>query len=189
MCELFSEYFSSVHNNDDCSLSYVDAHIDNCSYCLDKIYVEKKEITYVLLNLDVNKGAGPDGIPPYFIKTCYLELVEPLFIIFNNSLSAGVFLSKWKLANIVPIFKSGDKSLCNNYRLIMPKIAQEQHGFGFSSAPRIIPSGVPQGSHLGPLLFIIFINDLIPLLKCQCLLYADDLKGFNPINNLNMPQS
>lgn len=52
---------------------------------------------------------------------------------------------------------------------------------GEVSEPVIVTSGVPQGSHLGPLLFNIFINDLVTQLVCPCLLYADDLKIYSSI--------
>ena len=42
------------------------------------------------------------------------------------------------------------------------------------SQPASVSCGVPQGSILGPLLFLIYVNDMSQAVKCDLFLYADD---------------
>ena len=62
----------------------------------------------------------------------------------------------------------------NNFQIVRIK--------GFVSAKFPIPSGVPQVTYCGPVLFDIFINDIkVHIRYSRILLYADDIKLFRPI--------
>ena len=48
-----------------------------------------------------------------------------------------------------------------------------------------VSSGIPQGRVLGPVLFIIFINDLPDVIKSVCRLFADDTNIYKPTKDLS----
>ena len=50
------------------------------------------------------------------LKGCIRSISAPLCILFNRSISEGVFPDLWKRATITPLFKKGDKSFPSNYR-------------------------------------------------------------------------
>ena len=217
----------------------------------------------------------PDVISHKMLKICPEKIAIPLQIIFNKSLQQCKYPSKWKIGNVIAIFKKGSPSLPSNYRPIslisclgkvmervvfkhvynylhdnnliygyqsgfLPKFStvhqliemyncilgslekkelncfvfcdfskafdkvwhkgllQKLKAYGIngallnwftdylferkqkvlinqsSSACSVIQAGVPQGSVLGPLLFIIYINDIADNITSLCRLFADD---------------
>ena len=56
---------------------------------------------------------------------------------------------------------------------------------GKESFPEPVISGIPQGSVLGPILFVIYINDLPDVVKSKIYLFADDTKVLNKIKTMD----
>ena len=56
---------------------------------------------------------------------------------------------------------------------------------GQTSEWKRIYSGVPQGSVLGPLLFLIYINDLPDGISSMCKIFADDTSLFSKVLDVN----
>ena len=63
-------------------------------------------------------SSGPDYISSKLLKEILPIIIDPLCYVFNLSLQTGYIPERFKIAKVIPIFKSGDKQQFTNYRPI-----------------------------------------------------------------------
>ena len=110
-----NDYFASIStiNDENVCLPNLCLHTQNK---LSDFSFTTADIEEYIRNLNVNKASGPDLISHKMLKECSLTISRPLHILFTRSLNEGIFPDSWKIAQVTPIFKKGDKSLPSNYR-------------------------------------------------------------------------
>ena len=88
--------------------------------------INVNKVTTSLSNLKVSKATGMDNIPAKILKMSSYIIAPSLTAIFNMSLKSGVYIDEWKLAGVIPIYKSENRSKCANYRpiSILPVISK-----------------------------------------------------------------
>ena len=75
-------------------------------------------VNKLLKDLNPNKATGPDGASARILKETADIVTGPLTNIYRKSIKTGTIPDDWRKANVIPIFKKGDKCKAENYRPI-----------------------------------------------------------------------
>ncbi|KAK4815820.1 hypothetical protein QYF61_007429, partial [Mycteria americana] len=78
--------------------------------------IQGEMVSDLLHGLDIHKFVGPDEIHPRVLKELADVLTKPLSIIYQQSWLTGEVPADWRLVNVTPIFKKGQKEDPGNYR-------------------------------------------------------------------------
>ena len=115
---MFNEYFHSVYASDLEQSSLTQPVSSSPISSISSIELTEEEVCHALQNLDPSKAHGPDGLPSRILKECAHQLAPSLHYLFTKSLKISQVPAEWKLANIIPIHKKGNKNHVENYRPI-----------------------------------------------------------------------
>ena len=77
-----------------------------------------KDIRDILMKLKRKKASGYDDIPTSLIVDEANEIAGPLSKLINRCLKMAVFPSTEKCSKITPVYKSGERTIMDNYRPI-----------------------------------------------------------------------
>jgi len=107
------------------------------------------------------------------------HLVNAIYIDYSKAFDV---VSHLKLCHKLSAYGICGNLLTWIMHLLTSRIQNTRVGSSMSESAQLC-SGVVQGSCLGPLLFVLYINDVTSVIsdKCKCKLYADDLKLYSEI--------
>ena len=87
-------------------------------FSLNNITLNKNGIVKLIQNLNPHKAPGPDGLSPKLLKLAPEIISEYLLHLFRKCFELKTIPSAWKLANVTPVFKKGNRTDPSNYRPI-----------------------------------------------------------------------
>ena len=117
--DIFNHYFHSVFTRED--MSSFDTLKDSTDFhspIISTVDFSPSIVCTCLQSLDVSKACGPELIPAFLLKHSADIISYPLTYLFNKSMSTGTLPRDWVSANVVPVYKRGDRQAPSNYRPI-----------------------------------------------------------------------
>lgn len=79
---------------------------------------DENEVTVLINSLKSSQAVGHDNISNEILKRNKYAIAPPLTYLCNLSMSSGIVPDKLKIAEVIPIFKTGDALEPANYRPI-----------------------------------------------------------------------
>ena len=114
---IINQHFKTVFTQDEDITTIPDKGISPHPQ-MKHIIITPNGIHKLLSSLKEHKATGPDLIPTKLLKTLADELTPTFTLFFQASLKQGTIPTDWTTANVVPIFKKGDRLDPGNYRPI-----------------------------------------------------------------------
>ena len=111
---LLKRQFESVFVNDDFVPSPTDTEINRSP--LSEITFNEEDVLKTMKALREGAAAGPDEIPAILLKKCAEHLKYPITLLWRKSTEQGCIPPILKAGLITPIYKSGPRSMEQNYR-------------------------------------------------------------------------
>ena len=121
---LFNDYFTKVghsiaraiDNTDDVKFTtYLKNSIPQTIVLIPPL---PTEILNVIKSFNPNTASGYDNVSSFVLRLGGDVLAPKLSLYFSTALEFGIFPQIFKTGKVIPIFKSGDKQLLQNYRPI-----------------------------------------------------------------------
>lgn len=149
IADLFADSFKSYYAHENEVINW--QNIFDSINGEEEINVSIYDVEIAIKNLKCKSSIGFDGVSPKIMKGCVSVLAWPMYLLLQKSFDCGEIPAILKTSRIVPIFKKGDKSNVENYRIVAigsvllkimekavyfklkniiePKLSTKQHGF------------------------------------------------------------
>ena len=123
MANAFNSYFANISNEilskiPNVQNSPLDYLLTPESNSFTVFPTTREEIEDIPSSLKTGKATGPSSIPIDIFKVLKYVISKLLELIFNASFMTGIVPIDFKIANIIPVYKTGSHTYLGNYRPI-----------------------------------------------------------------------